>query len=284
MVDFDEALIRPHHVQEAIRRFLREPLAVRPARSAFLIHEGQRLPAKAIIRLAFQLATGTLPHSEQLTGGKASVRVLRALGFDALYDRTTVTGGIRNAVKSRRRESLRLMLQEEFGETTTEHKIDGVVVPDLAERSGLSVAEASVLASVEAVRGYRVSGRRGHRLAFDIFVRGPRILIEFDERQHFTPARAAALRAYPSKMELGFDIDRWITLCEQIRAGDNYPKFRDEQRAFYDALRDLAPDRLEMPPIVRVFEEDVRWECEGARQSKHAALLMRRIAQLSRKK
>jgi hypothetical protein len=33
-------------------------------------------------------------------------------------------------------------------------------------------------------------------------------------------------------------------LCEEINAKDNYPPYRDEQRAWYDTLRDfLASDK-----------------------------------------
>ena len=41
-------------------------------------------------------------------------------------------------------------------------------------------------------------------------------------------------------MRLGFSKDRWVALCEEIQAGDNSPIYRDEQRAFYDTVRDIS--------------------------------------------
>ena len=44
---------------------------------------------------------------------------------------------------------------------------------------------------------------------------------------------------YPNSLKLGFSRIKWIRLSHEIQAKDNDPRFRDEQRALYDALRDL---------------------------------------------
>ncbi len=280
-VDFDENLIQAEHVREAVRRFLLDPHPPRPARSAILIHDGRRLPAKHIVRLAFEVATGFLPKPEQLTGGRASVRVLEALGFEAVFDRTSVTGGARNAIKSARLEALRSWLAEHFGDVIMELRLESVTIPNLRDRSIFDPTARSILGAIESVRGYTVEGKMGRKLSFDMFLPKVGILIEFDERQHFTPARAASLQAYPASLRLGFDCNRWIRLCEEIRAGDNDPKYRDEQRAFYDTLRDLAPARLGFPPLVRIFEEDVRWERPEERESPAAKAFLAHLKRLA---
>src|SRR5207248_5209290 len=97
--------------------------------------------------------------------------------------------------------------------------------------------------------------------------------VEFDERQHFTPLRAISLRSYPVSANMGFSKERWIQLCDQIQAGDNSPIYRDEQRAFYDSVRDILIPELGFKPLVRVFEDDVRWETAPCSAPEAASVL-----------
>jgi len=245
-----------------------------PAKSAFLIYKNRKLPAKFIIRLAFEIATGHMPHPETLTGGKASIRVLRSLGFDnAVYEKQNVVGGKRNEFKSARREALRKSLSQLWGPVEVEKKIQGIFVPDLKNRSSLDPTLQNILLRVEEHRQISIQGKKHYVLAFDFFLPRVGVAIEFDERQHFTPLRAIALRAYPSEIILCFDKGRWIQLSEQIRAGDNSPIYRDEQRAFYDSIRDILAPKMGLKPVVRIFEEDVPWEGDQSESTKAASIL-----------
>ena len=47
--------------------------------------------------------------------------------------------------------------------------------------------------------------------------------------------------------------------CDEIRAYDNDPPYRDEQRAWYDTLRDFIPEMKGFLPTVRVFAKDLAW-------------------------
>jgi hypothetical protein len=273
-MDFDERVIQKEHVLSAIEKYISAPTNHHPAKSAFLIHKDQKLPAKFIIRLAFEIATGHMPHPETLTGGKASIRVLQNLGFDnAVYEKQNVIGGKRNEVKSARREALRKILSLRWGPVETEKKIQGVFVPDLSNKSGIDPTLLNVLQRVEECRQIGIQGKKNFVLAFDFFLPSVGVAIEFDERQHFTPLRAAALKAYPSKINLGFEKERWIQLSEQIRAGDNSPIYRDEQRAFYDSIRDILAPRVGLKPVVRIFEDDVQWELDQSASTKGASIL-----------
>ncbi|MDE2185067.1 MAG: hypothetical protein KGJ78_18795, partial [Alphaproteobacteria bacterium] len=94
-------------------------------------------------------------------------------------------------------------------------------------------------------------------LRCDFYVPRANLIIEYDERQHFTEPRALTLELYPS-LSLGFDIPRWLNACRKIRAHDNDPPYRDEQRAFYDALRDI----LSQPngtQLMRIKHGDWDW-------------------------
>lgn len=277
-MDFDANLIRKDHIVSAIHRYLREKPRHRPARSAFLLWKGERLPAKLILRLAFEVATGELVKYEAFTGGKASVRVLREKGFQAVYDKPPARSGRRNPIKSRRREAFRKALELRWGTVLTEWKCSSIVVPDLTNRTSLDADLAAVLQAIENHRNIRVSGRSGHQLAFDLFVEQEKLPIEFDERQHFTPLRAVSLQAYPPRIHLGFSKSRWTHLAKEIRAGDNSPIYRDEQRAYYDSIRDIVAPRAGLRPVIRVFEEDVAWEKESSPLSDAAQVILDSIA------
>lgn len=263
-MDFDERLIEREHVAAAIRRYCHERPHHHAARSAFLLWRGEKLPAKYILRLAFHVSTGCWPKAETLTGGRASVRVLTNLGFDAIYDKPKRKSWNQSAVKCARRAALKDIVDRNYGRIQTEWKCK-IAVPDLIDRTGMHAVLQRILSAIEAHRSIAVQGRNGHRLAFDLFLEEVNLPIEYDERQHFTPLRAASLRSYPHRALLGFDRTKWIRLCEEIRAGDNSPAYRDEQRAFYDSVRDIVAPQVGLLPVMRVFEEDVIWEKDGAK-------------------
>ena len=48
-------------------------------------------------------------------------------------------------------------------------------------------------------------------------------------------------------------------LCEENNAKDNHPPYRNEQRAWYDTLRDFMPAIKGLKPTVRVFAGDLMW-------------------------
>jgi len=271
MMQFDERLIHKDHVDQAIREYLEKKPQHSKARSAFLINNGVRLPAKFILRLAYEKATGKMPPSETLTGGRASVRVLRNLGFETIYEKKEGKSN-RNPVKNERRRSFRAFLEKNFGEVELEKKFDEIRVPDLKSRITMDRELFSILEKIESVRGIQVEGQAGRKLAFDFYLPQQKTAIEFDERQHFTLPRAAAIRACKSKNKLGFDWERWMRLCEEINAGDNSPAYRDEQRAFYDAVRDVMAPKIGLNNVIRIYEDDVHWE--KGEETLHAAKKM----------
>ncbi|MYC68130.1 MAG: hypothetical protein F4X12_17535 [Acidobacteriia bacterium] len=93
----------------------------------------------------------------------------------------------------------------------------------------------------------------------DYYVPDPGFIVEFDESQHFTRPRSLALSVYAELDHLGFSAVRWMKLCEHHAASDNDPPFRDEQRAWYDTLRDLIPMIRGKEPTVRLYARDQAW-------------------------
>jgi hypothetical protein len=99
-------------------------------------------------------------------------------------------------------------------------------------------------------------------LTGDYFHDASRTLVEVDEIQHFTSARLLSLSLYPPGQVLGFNLDEYRTLCEEHRAKADRafahkaatafgPRGRQRQRAYNDALRDIAASALGHPGVVR---------------------------------
>jgi len=273
MMQFDERLITKEHVEKAIIYYLKARPEHSKARSAFLIHDGIKLPAKFILRLAHKEATGYLPPSETLTGGRASVRILTNLGFNAIYEKVEGRTN-RNPVKNARRSAFKDILENHFGKVEMEKKFPEIRIPDLSNRSLMNAELRLILDRIESFREMKIKKwNTNGKLSFDFFIPAKNIVIEFDERQHFTLPRAVSLRTYPKSATLGFDKEKWVRLCEEINAGDNSPEYRDEQRAFYDSIRDIMATRIGLKPVIRIYEADVLWEREGETSPKAKEIL-----------
>ncbi len=93
----------------------------------------------------------------------------------------------------------------------------------------------------------------------DFWVPDPGFVVEFDESQHFSAPRKLALSHYSDSEQLGFSARRWMALCERHNARDRDPPYRDEQRAWYDTLRDLVPLAEGLEPTVRLYARDHVW-------------------------
>jgi hypothetical protein len=92
-------------------------------------------------------------------------------------------------------------------------------------------------------------------------------LIQLDEREHFTSFRLTALDLYPANVTLGFDIEGHKRLCAElaphtdaIGRGLAAKGFGfggvPRERAYHDALFDLATPAMGHPPLVRVSALD----------------------------
>jgi hypothetical protein len=104
---------------------------------------------------------------------------------------------------------------------------------------------------------------RTTRLTGDFVHEPTGTLIEIDESQHFTTARLTTLDRYPDSLALGFSLDSYMALCRRHREkSDRYraakeargfgPGGRTLQRAYYDALKDVATPAMGHPPLVRI--------------------------------
>jgi hypothetical protein len=112
-------------------------------------------------------------------------------------------------------------------------------------------------------------------------------LIEIDGPEHFTSARLLALDLYPADAAIGFDLDEQRELCRTLRAaadllsrglpakGFGFGGVLRE-RAYHDALRDLATPAMGHPPLVRIAAVD--GDGAAAYRRNRCSLLARLVA------
>jgi hypothetical protein len=92
-------------------------------------------------------------------------------------------------------------------------------------------------------------------------------VIEVDEREHFTSFRLAALELYPADAGIGFDLGEHKRVCrEQCAETDRLSRGLaakgfgfggvPRERAYHDALYDLAVPAMGHPPVVRIAAVD----------------------------
>jgi hypothetical protein len=92
-------------------------------------------------------------------------------------------------------------------------------------------------------------------------------VIEVDEAAHFTSFRLTALELYPPEAPLGFDVDEheelcraWCSRTDGLARGLPAKGFGfggvPRERAYHDALRDLATPAMGHPPVVRIAAVD----------------------------
>lgn len=92
-------------------------------------------------------------------------------------------------------------------------------------------------------------------------------IVEVDDAAHFTSFRLAALHRYDADAALGFDREGYAALCRELgprtdRLGGGLPAKgfgfggQPRERAYRDALIDLATPAMGQPPVVRIAAPD----------------------------
>jgi hypothetical protein len=130
------------------------------------------------------------------------------------------------------------------------------------------------------------ASRENLLLPVDLVHKPTGTVIEVDESCHFTSFRLAALELYPADVTVGFDLDEHKELCrawgsrtDGLARGLAAKGFGfggvQRERAYHDALRDLATPAMGHPPVVRIAAVDG----DGATAyHRHRASLLRLLA------
>ena len=276
-------IISKKNIDVALSTILREGVpSRRRGRDYCVLVDGNHFPPKYTIALAHRVATGEFLSSDRFSGGRESNDFLERRGFDVIecgcggvrLDRRRSPATARSErgrhAKSSRRHSercreckvrVRELLERLYGTCLVNHRFRWET--SLAAYRGTQIEPTlrKVATALKAHRGFGVGDfvRADRLAACDFWVPDPGFIVEFDESQHFTAPRKLALSAYPAEHPLGFSAERWIALCEHHDARDNNPSYRDEQRAWYDTLRDLVPSLKGLQPTVRLYARDRAW-------------------------
>lgn len=264
------------HILQALSEIDRQGVpAGRSAKKYGLEHDGRLYPPKLVISLAALHAQGAELIPSTFSGGQESNEFLRRRGFrivktcqqdraeetlrptmESPSERQMIHTGERCAACKVR---VRQLLEKLYGEIKERHSLGLGSMPEDYAGTPYHDFLQHIYADLVAHRGFANFVRARQLPPCDYFVPDPGFIVEFDESQHFTAPRSIALQWYPSSLSLGFDRQCWQVLCTKIAAHDPDPPFRDEQRAWYDTLRDFAPACLELRPTVRLYAGHDQW-------------------------
>ncbi len=278
-------IVQQEHVKEACRRYdAGENFPKRSAKNTFLLLGGKRYPAKFIRGLAYEIAAGYKLNPSDYSGGAETVRFFKKLGLSTEYKGKIIkdicanshiqqTAVERNRAASKKgrlnakkqRIALKKILEQRFGHVETEAKFDWLIVPD---RSSTDDVLTRIHEALFSFRGYKNFSTPRIQLQCDFFIPLRNLIIEYDERQHFTEPRAISLSLYPKTISFAFDVEYWRKECNIIKAEDRDKKtpFRDEQRAFYDSVRDILAARNGIV-LIRIKHGDYDWKSESGKKT-----------------
>jgi hypothetical protein len=263
------------HVLKAIEEI--DKLGVpkgRISRRYVLEYRGRFYPPKYVVSLANKYANGYELDPSEFSGGMETNSFLRGLGFNIVEKRHEIERVSRVAVKRvirnsspihsgercpRCKETIKRLLEKIYGKVETNYKF--IVGARLQDFRGMPFYDVlrRIYEALQNYRGFTDFVKASTLPRCDFFVPNPGFIVEFDESQHFTQPRKITLMCYPKELSLGFNREKWMSLCDRINARDNDPPYRDEQRAWYDTLRDFLPLMLDLRPTVRLFSKDLVW-------------------------
>lgn len=138
-----------------------------------------------------------------------------------------------------------------------------IVAPVIAALDVLAAIYARLKGDVSVLH----AARENLLLPVDLVHPPTGTVIEVDARERFTSFRLTALELYPADAALGFDRDEYEDLCRALSAqtdsigrglaakGFGFGGVPRE-RAYHDALKDLAVPAMGHPPLVRIAAVD----------------------------
>jgi hypothetical protein len=272
-------MISPNIEREHIIKAIREIdsngiLPGRESRKFCLIYEGRQYPPKYLLSLANRFANDEELDPSEFSGGQETNDFLKRLGFEIAETSSSYTFAMPISSQKRTFEATRKGHDERCLECkNTIERMLKKIYGDVENNYGFEVSTGvknykdvpfyqelkEILLELQNYRGHKDFMRVLILPRCDFFIPNPGFILEFDESQHFTLPRKISLQNYSPSLELGFSRVKWISLCEKIDAKDNDPPFRDEQRAWYDTLRDFLPEIKGLKPTVRLYSKDLHW-------------------------
>jgi hypothetical protein len=206
--------------------------------------------------------------------GAPGPRFLRRSPERRGYDRAVVSGGVQSAFAEAAAEDGIVLGRESFDWLCEQGHV-GLERVAKTTRDPALVAPVSAALEVLAAIFARLKGdvsvlhaaRENLMLAADLVHRPTGTVVSVDDSSHFTSFRLAALELYPADRVLGFDLDEHKELCrvwcartDSLDRGLATKGFGfsgvQRERAYHDALRDLAVPAMGHPPLIRIAAVD----------------------------
>jgi hypothetical protein len=166
------------------------------------------------------------------------------------------------------------MLTALFGECRVDYSFPWSAKPEEYAPTPIGQSLEAICAALGDLRGHRNFIKSPQMPPCDYYLPAQKLIVEFDESQHFTRQRSITLSLYPKDLTLGFPLEPWRDLCRRIDATDDMPADRDERRAWYDVLRDLVPSIHGFKPTVRLYAGDCAWCSLNAKNTTDLATIL----------
>jgi very-short-patch-repair endonuclease len=262
------------------------------------LHNNIEYPAKHIRWLAYRIANKKEISKESYNGGEKTVIFFNQRGFKCRYNGELVLPAIKRnsrftyddpsqikVIKKKdtvykkatlpekkpktsikglnvvdQKNALHVLLQQQVGIIHTEKRFEWMRTPDPKK------LPPEYKPITDALKKYRKQAgflRPNYQLLCDIVVDNLKMIVEYDEDQHFSKARLITLEQYPPKIKLWFSRKEWMDYCKKLDRHDNAPVDRDERRAFYDSVRDIEAHRNGYK-LVRIKHGKVDWSSPDA--------------------
>ena len=187
-------------------------------RNTFLIYNNKRYPAKHVRGMAFQIANKREISKNEYSGGQETADFFRKLGFTVEYEKKTIEGkGIKgiSAISeaeekpkkanstarlnaASQKNALRRLLQQHYGHIETEKKFFWLKTPD---HSNLPEDYRRIVNALSNYRNHTGFRKSYYQLHCDIVLDDYKVIIEYDEYQHFSKARKITLENYPENIQ-----------------------------------------------------------------------------------
>ena len=267
--------IAKNHILKAIQEIdINDIPKGRNSRKFKLVFNEKAYPPKYVISLANKYANGEEFDPSDFGGGHETNNYLEQLGFEIIENYPSTKKTSKPLDKKKRivqlgvshnercpecKQTIEKMLRKIYGDVKSNYKFEVGVHPEDFINSKFYHAIKDIFVTLKEYRGHHDFIRTSNLPRVDFYVPNLGFILEFDESQHFTACRKESLLKYPETLEIGFNPNRWIELCEKTDAKDNDPPYRDEQRAWYDTLRDFLPTINQLSSTIRLYSKDFHW-------------------------
>jgi len=267
--------IKKEHIIKAIEEIESSKIpALRTSKKFLLKYNGRSYPPKYVISLANKYANNKKLNPDDFSGGLETNSFLQSLGFKiggktAIRKKSyaePVKRGKEFHIKKGHNErcqeckdTIKKILEKTYVKVEDDPKFEVGTLPENFKGSPYHKNLEEIYMTLQKHRGFDEFVKIETLPHSDLFIPEPGFIFEYDESQHFTLPRKKALEHYPESLKLGFNKERWIALCGKIDAKDNDPPYRDEQRAWYDTIRDFLPAIKGFNPTIRIFMQDFKW-------------------------